>query len=174
MQAISCKEGQVFNGWNMSCANCTEEFGNGTLTCDNSGATTCLDSHFLTSVKVNEVVSNNHCKACNETIDYCTKCKSQDQCSECLLRYFVDNSGKCSACDNFCYNCTSTTQCTVCEPDFLLHPNKFCYTIVQGKDKMYRYRLNDGRPFDFTLSEDRLKTIWTKITGRGEIYNTFI
>ena len=41
---------QVYHGWSMQCRSCLEEFGTGTMTCDNSGATQCADSHHLNSI----------------------------------------------------------------------------------------------------------------------------
>ena len=38
---------QVYNGWTMKCVPCVDEFGQGTLDCDDSGATECVEGFFI-------------------------------------------------------------------------------------------------------------------------------
>lgn len=58
-----CGEGYVYNSKIMFCFPCASEFGEGTLTCNGSGALTCQNAYYRELVNVtNSTIQNYHCK----------------------------------------------------------------------------------------------------------------
>lgn len=63
---MSCDPNFIFNNRLMECRDCQSEFGNGTVTCDRTGALECSLGYYPSEVQ-DEVgnFSNTHCKLCN-------------------------------------------------------------------------------------------------------------
>ena len=55
----------------MKCKTCESEFGNGTLTCNNTGATLCSDSNYMVTALVTETITNTMCERCDKALDNC-------------------------------------------------------------------------------------------------------
>ena len=83
---------KIFRGWgdNIGCYNCSELFGNGTITCDEKGATNCQPKYYITHNVVNDNLTNKHCKACSESIENCSRCQNETKCDICESGFMVD------------------------------------------------------------------------------------
>lgn len=113
---MTCEFGYVFNGWNMSCVPCKEEFGQGAMSCSNAGALQCFFNYVLTdqnktenmtnlatNVTTQVNITNKVCSPCSDVLNYCQQCSSSDRCFQCMDGYLLDEFGQCM---------TSSEECT--------------------------------------------------------------
>lgn len=174
-QDIECLAGQVYNGWEMKCKTCEEEFGNGTLACNNTGATLCSDSNYMVKAQVTENITNNICRTCDSELDNCQICQNATKCEQCKIRHMLDWQGQCRSCPNFCLACSKNeTKCEICENGFYLDPrdNKCYIDIYTPTDQdviSKNYRLANAEPVDFVISDDGTTTLYTAAMGRIEL-----